>query len=95
MSDYDNATTDPRHGGKLTADMMPARIRELEGDIQILRLQLAARRCSECPAKARIADDVAYNCLPSQGEDASETVLGRYMAAREIAAAIRARGKTG
>lgn len=81
MSDYDNATTDPRHGGKLTADMMPARIRELEGDIQILRLQLAARRCSECPA--------------SQGEDASETVLGRYMAAREIAAAIRARGKTG
>lgn len=28
--DYDNAPTDPRHGGKLTADMAAALIAELE-----------------------------------------------------------------
>ena len=54
--DYDNAPTDHRHGGKLTAEMAAKRIAELEGDISVLRLQLAARVCSECPAGTRLAE---------------------------------------
>lgn len=53
--DYDNAPTHPRHGGKLTPDMMVERIRELEGDLSVMRLQLDARICSECPAGDRLA----------------------------------------
>lgn len=52
---YDRAPTDPRHGGKLTADMAAARIADLEGDRSVARLQLAARVCSECPAQERVA----------------------------------------
>ena len=39
--DYDNAPTDPHHGGKLTAEMADARLRELAGDLSVARLQLA------------------------------------------------------
>jgi hypothetical protein len=54
--DYDNAPTDPRHGGKLTADQAAARIAELEGDLSVARLQLAARACSECPAATKLVE---------------------------------------
>lgn len=33
-----------------------ARVAELEGDLNVARLQLGARVCSECPAKARVAE---------------------------------------
>jgi hypothetical protein len=56
MSDYDSAPTDPHHGGKLTPDMMARRIAELEGDLSVARLALAARVCSECPARDRVAE---------------------------------------
>lgn len=56
---YDTAPTDPRHGGKLTPDMMAARIAELEGDMEIAKLQLAARVCSECPARLNAGVDDA------------------------------------
>jgi len=32
--DYDNAPTDPAHGGKLTAEMAAARIAELEAALR-------------------------------------------------------------
>lgn len=52
---YDDFPTDPRHGGKMTPEQMAARIAELEGDLQVSRLQLSARLCSECPARERVA----------------------------------------
>lgn len=33
-----------------------ARVAELEGDLNVARLQLGAQVCSECPAKARVAE---------------------------------------
>ena len=33
-----------------------SRLAELEGDLNVARLQLSARVCSECPARARLAE---------------------------------------
>lgn len=38
--DYDNAPTDPRHGGKLTAEMAKARIAELEAMVHSCKAML-------------------------------------------------------
>ena len=37
-------------------DALRARVAELEGDLNVTRLQLGARVCSECPARARVAE---------------------------------------
>ena len=37
-------------------EALRARVAELEGGLNVTRLQLGARVCSECPARARVAD---------------------------------------
>ena len=48
---------DIRHYRMTTAEeeQMAARLQELEGNLSVMRLQLAARVCSECPAKEQVA----------------------------------------
>lgn len=39
-----------------TIEALRARVATLEGNLNVARLQLGARVCSECPAKARVAE---------------------------------------
>ena len=49
---YDHTVTSQQQ----TIDALRARVAELEGDLNVARLQLSARVCSECPARARVAE---------------------------------------
>ena len=75
--DYDNAPTDPRHGGKLTAEMAAERIKELEGDLSVARLQLqrideelvgSYGEIATMPVKGlrRILSNIAYIVRPTR-----------------------------
>ena len=45
MTDYDNAPTDPSHGGKMTQSMMADRIAELEAKITEWKMWCSGIMC--------------------------------------------------
>lgn len=59
-------------------EALRARVAELEGDLNVTRLQLGARVCSECPARARVAELEARLKTPycACSWDANDNVVG-------------------
>lgn len=62
-------------------EALRARVAELEGDLNVTRLQLGARVCSECPARARVAEleaaaKRAEDALQSIGDEAHDLSTG-------------------
>jgi hypothetical protein len=61
---------------------MRDRIAELEGDLSVAQLQLAAHVCSGCPAKARVANlDAALRRIAS-GTDAAASIAAEALESR-------------
>lgn len=56
--DYDQAPTDPRHGGKLTAEQASTRLADLETENNKLRSMLA-KSSADCPYCGLPAADIA------------------------------------
>lgn len=56
MDDWGTTYEERAHNAETQLAALRARVAELEGDLSVARLQLGARVCSECPAKARVAE---------------------------------------
>ena len=58
-------------------EALRARVATLEGDLSVARLQLGARVCSECPAKARVAElEFALHTLRDAAETSDDARYG-------------------
>lgn len=71
-------------------EALRARVATLEGDLSVARLQLGARVCSECPAKARVAEleDVLRVAVAQRLAAYPETTFGTPAWVAEARAAL-------